>query len=438
MASKPEESVRDASGAALVGLAMTFGNLCAYGFVVLAAQVLEPSRFGEVGAIMGLLLVLGVVSLGLQATAARVVASAGKSSAAIERRALRAGARAALVIVIGGCLLTPLTVLALDLSSPLTSLFAVVAAAELALMGAAAGLLQGLRAWRPFALVQLVYGLGRLGVGGGLVLLWPTAAGAALGVAIGAALPATVAVLLVRARRARSTDGTDPDQRASAGTSAAATAADRHRHADLGLVPVLRGSHLLLALLVLSNVDILLSRSTLTDHQSGLYAAGLIVTKAVLFLPQFVITVAFPDMVERDARKALRITLAAVLGLGVIAVLSVGALSSLALVFVGGQGYAEIRGSLWLFAVLGTVLALVNVLVFRFLATARTGMQWWVWTAVALIVAIGSFTDSPRQLLTVMIAADTALLCVLGWRELGRRRPGVSAPPRARSRPAPH
>ena len=38
------------------------------------------------------------------------------------------------------------------------------------------------------------------------------------------------------------------------------------------------------------------ARSVLDSHDSGLYAAGLIVTRAVMFLPQFVVVVAFPSM----------------------------------------------------------------------------------------------------------------------------------------------
>ena len=56
------------------------------------------------------------------------------------------------------------------------------------------------------------------------------------------------------------------------------------------------GSLALLAFFVLSNTDIVIARNVLDSHQAGLYAGGLILTKAVLFLPQFVVVVAFPSM----------------------------------------------------------------------------------------------------------------------------------------------
>ena len=45
------------------------------------------------------------------------------------------------------------------------------------------------------------------------------------------------------------------------------------------------------------------------------------------------------------------------LGLGVVAVVSAWALSGVAMVFVGGSEFGEVEDLLWVFAVLGTVLA---------------------------------------------------------------------------------
>ncbi len=72
---------------------------------------------------------------------------------------------------------------------------------------------------------------------------------------------------------------------------------------DHSLRPILRetlhNSQALLAFFVLSNADIIVARNILTDHDAGLYAGGLILVKGVLFLPQFVVVVAFPAMVDR-------------------------------------------------------------------------------------------------------------------------------------------
>lgn len=432
---QPQRQVR---GAALVGLAMTFGNVCAYAFVVVSAQLLAPARYGEVGAIMGLLLVLGVVSLGLQAGAARTVATGPGDVATVEHETLRAGLRASVILLIGVIVVSPLLMYVLGLSQLVTAIFAGLAAAELALKGAAAGLLQGERNWHGFAVVQLLNGIGRLVVAGGIVLIWATAEGAILGVALGNLLPMTAALLVLRRhtrqQRSRQQDRVDSPE---------ATGDPRVPRGGVGLgfFDVLRDSHLLLAMLVLTNIDILLARVVLTDHESGLYAAGLIITKAVLFLPQFVITVAFPDMVEQGARRALRITLLAVCGIGGLTVAGVALLAPVALVFVGGTEYGEVQGQLWLFAVLGTALSLVNVYVFRFLATARTKREWWVWGAVLAVVAVSPLVGSVTHLLIVVIVADVILLGVLAWLEGRDQRAAaadVSARPDARTRPDRH
>ena len=62
----------------------------------------------------------------------------------------------------------------------------------------------------------------------------------------------------------------------------------------------------LLAFFALSNADIVVARNVLDGHDAGLYAGGLILTKAVLFLPQFVVVVAFPSMATRRASAAGR------------------------------------------------------------------------------------------------------------------------------------
>lgn len=420
---RPERQVR---GAALVGLAMTFGNVCAYAFVVLSAQLLSPAKYGEVGAIMGLLLVLGVVSLGLQAGAARGVAGGRETVATIERRTLQSGLRAAVILLCGVVVISPLLMFALDLSNLAIAVFAAFAAAELALMGAAAGLLQGEREWHGFAIVQLLNGVGRLVVGGGLVVLWTSSTGAILGVALGNLLPMVAALVVLRRHTGRTTALEEVEQ--DDDTDHRAEPADDG--GSLGFLTVLRDSHLLLAMLVLTNTDILLARVVLSDHESGLYAAGLIITKAVLFLPQFVVTVAFPDMVEQGARRTLRITLLVVAALGAVTTIGVGVLAPIALAFVGGEEYAEVQGELWLFAVLGTALSLVNVYIFRFLATARAHREWWVWGAVLVVLASSPLIDTVTGLLVVMIAVDTVLLAVLAWLE-SRDHQGRGARPEA-------
>src|SRR5687767_13919076 len=64
-------------------------NVSTYAFTILAARVLGPAEYRALAAVSGLLLILNVVSLGLQATGARRIAAAPQHRPAIEREVLR-------------------------------------------------------------------------------------------------------------------------------------------------------------------------------------------------------------------------------------------------------------------------------------------------------------------------------------------------------------
>jgi O-antigen/teichoic acid export membrane protein len=152
----------------------------------------------------------------------------------------------------------------------------------------------------------------------------------------------------------------------------------------------------------------------LSEHQAGLYAGGLILTKAVLFLPQFVVVVAFPSLsTAAERRRALLASLAVVAILGALATAGAALLPRLALVFVGGASYEELAGHLWVFAILGTILSMLQLLVYAVLAQQGQRAVDVVWTAFALMVGVGLTTTSVRELLTVVISVDAALLVTL-------------------------
>ena len=131
------------------------------------------------------------------------------------------------------------------------------------------------------------------------------------------------------------------------------------------------------------------SAAVLDSHDAGLYAGGLILVKSLLFLPQFVIVVAFPSLSTAHARRtALTRSVALVLGLGAVGTVAAWALSGVALVFVGGQEYAEIQDQLWLFAVLGTVLSTIQLLIYSVVARQSRRTVYLVWAAL-VAVALG-------------------------------------------------
>jgi O-antigen/teichoic acid export membrane protein len=162
-------------------------------------------------------------------------------------------------------------------------------------------------------------------------------------------------------------------------------------------------SQALLAFFAVSNVDLIVARHTLSSHDAGLYAAGLILTKAVLFLPQFVSVVAFPSMAADDGSRTFFAALLSVVGLGALATAATALLPGLALVFVGGPEYDDVRSRLWLFAALGTLLACLMMVVYGLIARGGSRSVYLTWVGLVAIIGLGLRVDTIPGLLTVVV-----------------------------------
>ena len=134
----------------------------------------------------------------------------------------------------------------------------------------------------------------------------------------------------------------------------------------------------------------------------------------MLFLPQFVVVIVFPSMSERpDARRTQVASLGMVLGVGAVTVLGAAVLSRLAVLFIGGHKYADLQDRLWLFAVLGTLLAMLQLLVYNVVARQHQRTVLLVWGALLTLVGAGLFLDTLDALLAVVIGVDTLLFLAL-------------------------
>jgi O-antigen/teichoic acid export membrane protein len=380
-------------------------NITTYGLTLAAARVLGPDQFGQFSSVLGALIVVNVLSLALQATGARRVSTTPGDRHRIERTILRATAAGAVLVLVVTVVIAPLVTRGLRLDSIVSALAMAVAATFLTLMGGQCGILQGEQRWLPLAAVYAAMGVARL-VAGGLALLVDRSASAALvGVAVGAVVPVLVGVVALR----------HPSRSRGAPPVGAEPAAS-WRSFERGGIPreIAHSAHALLAFFAVSNVDVLLARAVLDPHDAGYYASGLVLTKAMLFLPQFVVIVLFPAMARsHGGRRTHLLGLGAILGIGVVAALVVSQLSGSALVFVGGDAYAPIQGSLWLFAALGTVLAMIQLLVYSALAQRHPRAVVSLWVALAVTVVLAPLADTAHQLLLIKLGVDLVLLAVL-------------------------
>jgi hypothetical protein len=122
-------------------------------------------------------------------------------------------------------------------------------------------------------------------------------------------------------------------------------------------------------------------------------------------------------------------SLVAIGAIGALAVAAAQLLSGVAMIFVGGAEFGEVENLLWAFALLGTVLAMLQLQVYAVLARQGRRSVVLVWAALVALVVLGLQTDSLVGLVTVVVAVDAALLVVLtgvSWRLARQPAPEAS------------
>ncbi|MFC7359519.1 lipopolysaccharide biosynthesis protein [Nocardioides astragali] len=387
------------SGGIIVGTAVM--NVCTFGFTIVAAGILDTSSYGAFFALLNLLMVISVVHMGLQATAARRIVADPGSVARIEGTILRVGYATALAV--GGALLvlSPAVTWLLQLDSVVPALVLAALAVPTTVMGAHVGILQGEKRWVALSWVYVLAGVPRIA---GLAVLWwrPTESIALFGSGLGYIAPVVLGWWVLR--RARSAPVAEP----------AAPARPESTAPWPLLREALHSSQALLAFFAVANVDIVVARHVLSDHASGLYAVGLLVAKIMLYLPQFVVIVMFPSLATaHQRRRAVVVGTTAILGLGAVCTLGVLLVAGTAADALHSEKMQAVEGHLWLFAVLGTLLSVTQLLVYATLARQGRRSIHLVWAALVVSVVAGSVTTAPTQLLGVMIGVTAVLTSAL-------------------------
>lgn len=425
------------SGGIVVGTAIM--NVCTFGFTIIAAGILDTSSYGAFFALLNLLMVVSVVNMGLQATAARRIVADPASVAAIEHTILRVGYGTALAVGAALAVLSPAVMWLLQLDSVVPALVLAALAVPTTVMGVHVGILQGEKRWAALSWVYVLAGVPRIA---GLALLWwqPGESMALFGSGLGYIAPVVLGWwVLRRPRGSVAPPAVDDDADSSAHTSAHASVTAESTAAWPVLRESLRSAQALLAFFALANVDIIVARHVLSENASGLYAVGLLVAKIMLYLPQFVVIVMFPSLATAHERRraVVRGTLA-ILALGAVCTLGVLLLAGFTADVLDSEKLRVVEGHLWLFAVLGTLLSITQLLVYATLARQGRRSIHLVWAALVICVLAGSATTTPTQLLAVMIVMTVVLTGALMAISLRRDSSGdgsvgsvVPAAPRA-------
>jgi O-antigen/teichoic acid export membrane protein len=339
-----------ARGGGLVAPALTLANLAGYLLAVVASHTLDQNRYGALTALLGALLVASVPALGLQAVTVRAVAlrAAHELPGAVERPLLRRSVVAGALLAGAAAAAAP--VLAAFLHTGVAGpLWLALGLLPLTVLSTSMGVLQGDERFGLLALLVVAQAASKgvavvpllLDDGPADVLAWlaaSTAAAAALGVA-----------LVWRATRGGGTSRSValPGVRE---TAAAAT----------GLV----------ALLALANLDLLLARNTLSGTDSGQYSAGAVCAKAAFWLPQAVAVVVFPRLSDAEAGRAvLRRALLVVAALGAVELVGSAVLGRLAMELTFGNEYGRLAPVVPLFVLQGVALSVLQLLLYRAIAT---------------------------------------------------------------------
>ena len=111
----------------------------------------------------------------------------------------------------------------------------------------------------------------------------------------------------------------------------------------------------------------------------------------------------------------LIITLATVAGLGSVIVLTTAAVPGLVVAAVGGPQYESLVPIVWLFALIGALFALAQVLLLARLAVDDRRAVLAIWIAV-IALGVNAVLVLPRTVtgIATAVAIAAALLCIIG------------------------
>jgi len=378
-------------------------NVAAYAFSLIAARILIPEDFGVVTAMLSILQMGVVASLGLQAAAARRIAVAPANRDETVGIVLRSTTLVSLMVGGAVAVASPVIAWLLHLDSVWPALLCALTLVPLTAMGGFIGIAQGSERWQAVTVIALANGFGRLIGGVVALMIHPSIVSAMAGVAIGAWAPVLMGVRIL---------GFHARSGPPATTSGVGATPSRRPLLREALV----GTHTLFAFYVLSNLDALVARNRLDAHEAGLYAAGLIISKAALMAPSFVGVLLYPRLATDETAASRRLAVSVVAGAGLVATAATGLLPNLALILAGGAQYAEVARHLWLFALAGSIWAIVQVLVLDSLARRSSGVAILTWVAVIALPVLVIVTNvGLTGLILIVGMVGAALSLVLSF-----------------------
>jgi glycosyltransferase involved in cell wall biosynthesis len=390
----------------------TVVNFANFLFQLMVARILDPSAFGAMAALLGLILIFEVPANALQVLVAREVSGA---------HSRRAGTAGPVAVPVGGLIAgavlwgaavcvtfvfaAPLLESFLHLPSLTTAALVALDVVPIAIAAVPRGVLLGEQRYVLLGVGLVAGAVVKVGLGTLLVHHGLGIEGAMAAIVVGELV---TAALLLPAMRGRATDGQPTTRRVQwRGATGPATAYTGYW--------------------LLTGVDLILGRHFLPPDASGLYAAAATVAQMVLILPGAVAAFVLPRLMTPATRHARRtlvhaVATIAVLQLVVAGTMIVGAHWIVAGLF-GGQ-YASSTSIVVILTAAGAALGVVVALLQFDLARQIRLPAGLAWLGVAVIVGgTSAWHSSSHDIATTVVIACLMVMAGMLVLTFGSARP---------------
>lgn len=372
--------------AALLAALSLLANLLGYGFTVVMSRALPVGRFGELSALVGVLVLASVAGTALQAQIARRIAGGERPPA---ERLLADSAVVGLGVGVVVLAVSPLLRAALDVGSWASLLWLAVAMIPTTFAFGVQGVLQGEHRLVRLGVVLAAVQAAKLAAG---IIAGATGGSIPIAFALTAVFTAVVAL--------------------AAMPLASPFSPGRPTWTRQLVAAWLRDMAAVLGVLVLTSLDLLMARHYLDATASGLYAAGNVVTRTAFWGPAFIALAGYPRFSDPTQRAAaLRRAVVTLLVIAAIAVAGAWAAQDLLPVILG-NAYRPVAPLALLFAVQGSALAALQLGVYAGLAAhdRRAAGGLWLGAAVEVLLVAMVWHADVRQIITVSTLCSLAMV----------------------------
>ncbi len=366
-----------------------------YASNLIFSRLLTPASFGDLAALLALVVVVTVpASAGQTIGAERIAALVAAGETAHMRRMIRHGLAHVAVLsgisaIVAG-LAAPLIYEVLDLQAIGAALALVPLLAVSLFIPVVWGLLQGFDRFVALGWLMFIAAVSRIAFGAPWAAAGGGAGGALAGQALGNAVAVAVTLWLLR------------EHLIGRGTGAATTGLRRRPD-----VRTVSASLAFIAFALLSNLDLLLAKLFLDGDSAGEYAALATIGKIVIFLPSAVAVVMVPGiararLAEGSASNVLRKGGLLVIGTTLLAAIPIVIFPDFVLHTMFGSEYAGAAGGVRAITVAGFGLALLYLLV---VYTVAIQDRRWIFVlcgaVVAQVAAIAAFHQNATEIATM-------------------------------------